>query len=327
MCISIEARSRSAVDRSTQDIAQSSRSRHDRVARIAAGASVRCAHQRRPTGRDPRHIAAHARPDMQTPIDGLLLSKVRARRRTGLLADRAAAGRHGPGRQAAAARRPGLEYRARRMSRRHRRCCPSPATTSTSARHTRRWRWDWCCARPPSPPCCCRPRPNGGPAARSACRRSRPATAGLTLDAVARMLRLLDHPADMPVLAPLIEQEILWRLLTGPHGTTIRQIGLADSICHMSAGRSAGSATTTPSRCGSRISPGGRHESSAFHRHFRAVTAMSPLQFQKRIRLQQARSLLRPTRATSPASDTRRLRQPFAVQPRIPPTLRRTTRA
>ena len=55
------------------------------------------------------------------------------------------------------------------------------------------------------------------------------------LDAVARMLRLLDEPADAAVLAPLIEQEILWRLLTGPQGDTLRQIGLADSdLTHVS---------------------------------------------------------------------------------------------
>jgi hypothetical protein len=47
------------------------------------------------------------------------------------------------------------------------------------------------------------------------------------LDA-ARMLRLLDRPADAPVLAPLIEQEILWRVLSGPLGDALRQIGLAD---------------------------------------------------------------------------------------------------
>jgi AraC-like DNA-binding protein len=111
------------------------------------------------------------------------------------------------------------------------------------------------------------------------------------LDAVVRMVRLLDHPADAPVLAPLIEREILWRVLTGPRGRTLRQIGLADGdLSHI------GRAITwlrenyaEPMRvddlarlCG--MSP------SAFHRHFRIVTAMSPLQFQKHIRLQAARS-------------------------------------
>src|SRR5690606_33500464 len=49
------------------------------------------------------------------------------------------------------------------------------------------------------------------------------------LDAVVRMLRLLDHPRDIPVLAPLIEREILWLIMTGEQGATVRQLGLADS--------------------------------------------------------------------------------------------------
>jgi AraC-like DNA-binding protein len=111
------------------------------------------------------------------------------------------------------------------------------------------------------------------------------------LDAVVRMLRLLEHPEDAAVLAPLVEREILWRVLTGPQGHTLRQIGLADGdLSHVS--RAIGwlrENYAEPMRvdelartCG--MSPSG------FHRHFRAVTAMSPLQFQKRIRLQAARS-------------------------------------
>ena len=49
------------------------------------------------------------------------------------------------------------------------------------------------------------------------------------IDAVVRMIRLLGSPADVPVLAPMIEKEILWRLITGERGTMVRQIGLADS--------------------------------------------------------------------------------------------------
>jgi len=113
------------------------------------------------------------------------------------------------------------------------------------------------------------------------------------LDAAARMLRLLDHPADAPVLAPLIEQEILWRLLTGPHGSATRQIGMADSdLSHVSrAIHWIRDNYAEPMRIDdlARLSS---MSASAFHRHFRAVTAMSPLQFQKRIRLQQARSML-----------------------------------
>jgi len=113
------------------------------------------------------------------------------------------------------------------------------------------------------------------------------------LDAAARMLRLLDHPADAPVLAPLITQEILWRLLAGPLGETIRQIGLADSdVSHVSRAIAwIRDSYAEPMRIDDLARLSGM-SASAFHRHFRAVTAMSPLQFQKRIRLQHARSLL-----------------------------------
>ena len=113
------------------------------------------------------------------------------------------------------------------------------------------------------------------------------------LDAVVRLLRLLDQPADAPVLAPMIEREIIWRLLTGPQGDTVRQIGLADSdLSHVS--RAIGwirDNYAEPMRIDDLARLSGM-SASAFHRHFRAVTAMSPLQFQKRIRLQEARSLL-----------------------------------
>jgi AraC-like DNA-binding protein len=113
------------------------------------------------------------------------------------------------------------------------------------------------------------------------------------LDAAARMLRLLDHPTDAAVLGPLITQEILWRLLAGPLGDTVRQIGLADSdLSHVS--RAIGwirDNYAEPMRIDDLARLSGM-SASAFHRHFRAVTAMSPLQFQKRIRLQHARTLL-----------------------------------
>jgi AraC-like DNA-binding protein len=113
------------------------------------------------------------------------------------------------------------------------------------------------------------------------------------LDAGARMLRLLDSPADVPVLAPLIAQEILWRSLAGPLGDTVRQIGLADSdLSHVSRAIAwIRGNYAEPMRIEDLAQLSGM-STSAFHRHFRAVTAMSPLQFQKRIRLQRARSLL-----------------------------------
>jgi AraC-like DNA-binding protein len=119
-----------------------------------------------------------------------------------------------------------------------------------------------------------------------------PASAEL-LDAVARLLQLLDHPADARVLAPLVEREILWRLLTGPHGHVIRQIGLADSgLTYVTrAIRWIRDNYAEPMRVADLADLAGMSP-SAFHRRFRAVTAMSPLQFQKCIRLQEARSLL-----------------------------------
>jgi AraC-like DNA-binding protein len=113
------------------------------------------------------------------------------------------------------------------------------------------------------------------------------------LDAVARMLRLLERPEDARVLAPLIEQEILWRLLTGRHGATVRQIGMADSyLSHINRAISwMRDNYAEPVRIEDLARMSGMSE-SAFHRQFRAVTAMSPLQFQKRVRLQQARTLL-----------------------------------
>jgi AraC-like DNA-binding protein len=113
------------------------------------------------------------------------------------------------------------------------------------------------------------------------------------LDAVVRLLRLLDHPADAPVLAPLVEREILWRLLTGPHGHMVRQIGLADSnLAHVNrAIRWIRENYAEPLRIADLAQLAGMSP-SALHRHFRDVTAMSPLRFQKTIRLQEARELL-----------------------------------
>jgi AraC-like DNA-binding protein len=113
------------------------------------------------------------------------------------------------------------------------------------------------------------------------------------LDAVVRMLRLLDEPDDRAVLAPMVEREILWRLIAGPLGASVRQIGLSDSslthisraVCWITAHpREAFRVEELARACG--MSP------SAFHRAFRAVTALSPIQFQKQIRLQRSRLLL-----------------------------------
>ncbi|WP_344168264.1 AraC family transcriptional regulator [Kribbella lupini] len=119
-----------------------------------------------------------------------------------------------------------------------------------------------------------------------------PASAEI-LDAALRLVRLLESPADIPVLAPLIERELLWRLLTGPHADVIRQIGLADSsLSHVNrAIHWIRDNYAEPLRVADLASLAGMSP-AAFHRHFRGITNLSPLQFQKRIRLQEARSLL-----------------------------------
>jgi AraC-like DNA-binding protein len=113
------------------------------------------------------------------------------------------------------------------------------------------------------------------------------------LDAVIRMLALLDAPSDRAVLAPMLEREIMWRLLTGPLGSSVRQIGLADSsMTQISrAVRWITEHYAEPFRVDELARSCGM-STSVFHRTFRAVTALSPIQFQKQIRLHKSRLLL-----------------------------------
>jgi AraC-like DNA-binding protein len=139
------------------------------------------------------------------------------------------------------------------------------------------------------------------PPASAPARRARPAPPGLgvgeagpeLLDAVVRMVRLLDRPRDRAVLAPMIEREILWRLVNGPLGETVRQAGLAgSSLTHVSrAVRWITEHYDEPFRVEELARSCGM-STSAFHRNFHAVTALSPIQFQKQIRLQKSRLLL-----------------------------------
>jgi AraC-like DNA-binding protein len=115
-------------------------------------------------------------------------------------------------------------------------------------------------------------------------------TSARLLDAALRMLRLLDHPRDIPVLAPMIEREILWLIMSGEQGATVRQLGLADSslsrvrhVIHWMREHFTESLRVDELAELARMSP------SAFHRAFHAVTSMSPIQYQKSIRLQEAR--------------------------------------
>lgn len=113
------------------------------------------------------------------------------------------------------------------------------------------------------------------------------------LDPVLRLVRLLDRPADIPVLRPMIEREIHWRLLNGPHGALIRQIGLADSrLSQISRAVSWMRRNYKRALGMESLAAMAGMSVSTFHRNFRTVTGMSPLQFQKQIRLQEARARL-----------------------------------
>ncbi len=113
------------------------------------------------------------------------------------------------------------------------------------------------------------------------------------VDAFQRLLDLLEHPSDLPALAPLIQQEIFYRLLTGEQGPRLRQIAsighhgyqISRAISWLKANyNQAIKVEELAGKAGLSV--------SAFHNHFRAMTAMSPLQYQKKMRLNEARRLM-----------------------------------
>lgn len=113
------------------------------------------------------------------------------------------------------------------------------------------------------------------------------------LDAVIRLARLLDNPKDVPVLAPLFTKEILYRVLQGQHGGELEQIAIEGSSTYL--------IRDVIEHIMNYFDKSFRIEELAeianmsvasLHRHFKEVTAMSPIQFQKQVRLQEARRLL-----------------------------------
>lgn len=113
------------------------------------------------------------------------------------------------------------------------------------------------------------------------------------LDAVIRLARLLDTPKDIPVLAPLFVKEILYRVLQGQHGVTLEQIAIEGSYTYLI--RSVIKQIMNNYDRSFQIeelAETANMSVSSLHRHFKEVTAMSPIQFQKQLRLQKARRLL-----------------------------------
>jgi AraC-like DNA-binding protein len=113
------------------------------------------------------------------------------------------------------------------------------------------------------------------------------------IEAFVRLLRLLDSPEDIPALAPVVRREILYRMLKSEEGQRLRQI--ATAAAHSTRIAKAiewlRRNYTQPLRIDD-LATQANMSTSSFHEHFRSVTAMSPLQFQKQLRLQEARQLL-----------------------------------
>jgi len=113
------------------------------------------------------------------------------------------------------------------------------------------------------------------------------------LEAFQRLIDLLEEPADIPVLAPLVKREISYRLLTGEQGPRVRHMTSTENHGYQIA-RAIDWLKVNfdqPIRIENLAEQAGMSVSS-FHHHFRSITAMSPLQFQKRLRLNQARQLM-----------------------------------
>jgi AraC-like DNA-binding protein len=113
------------------------------------------------------------------------------------------------------------------------------------------------------------------------------------LDAAVRLARLMDTPADIAYLAPMVEREILYRLLSSEHGPRLRQLAVRDS----GSSRIARAVEwlkehyQEPLRI-DELSQRLNMSASTFHHQFKSVTSMSPLQYQKQLRLHEARRLL-----------------------------------
>ena len=113
------------------------------------------------------------------------------------------------------------------------------------------------------------------------------------LDALIRLVTLLDEPALAPRLMPLIQQEVTIRLLTGPHGSQLRRLVTAGSPSQQIAKAVAWlKQNFVETLHGDDLADRAHMSLSSFRQHFRALTGLSPLQYQKQLRLQEARQLM-----------------------------------
>jgi len=113
------------------------------------------------------------------------------------------------------------------------------------------------------------------------------------VDAFNRLVNLIDEEKDIPILAPIIKREIFYRLLVGEQGTLLRQLAMTGSQNQ----QVAQAVTWLKTNFSQQVRVEDLAEmvdmgTSTFHHHFRCMTALSPLQYQKQLRLQEARRLM-----------------------------------
>ena len=113
------------------------------------------------------------------------------------------------------------------------------------------------------------------------------------LEGVLRLIRLLDTPQDIPILAPMMIREIYYHLLMGEQGEAVRQIATSgSSMQRIAEAIKLIKAEFTQSMQIVDLAKQVRMSTSSFHQHFKQVTTMSPLQYQKQLRLLEARRLM-----------------------------------
>jgi AraC-like DNA-binding protein len=113
------------------------------------------------------------------------------------------------------------------------------------------------------------------------------------VNAATRLLEVMAQPGEAELLAPLVIEEILVRLLRSPVGVRVAQIGLTESSAHgVAKAVSWLRANFSQPMKVEALAELAHMSASSFHQHFKAITSMSPLQFQKALRLQEARRLM-----------------------------------
>lgn len=147
------------------------------------------------------------------------------------------------------------------------------------------------------------------------------------IDPLERLLALAERRRDIPVLAPMIRREIVWHLLNGPQGAMLRQIGLTDSrTARISRSIAWVRENFTDAISVPHLAALAGMSPATFHRHFKTATAMTPVQFQKSLRLQEARRMLLSERSDvtqvgfaigyeSPSQFSREYRRMFGAPP------------